>query len=53
MNTASLIKLMECKLQAYRNGLIRARNEKDTAAIEKWEDGCLAIKERILELQQD
>lgn len=53
MTKESTLRLMECKLQAFKNGFWKARANKDYVAAEKWKDGCKAIQERITELKQE
>jgi len=53
MNKENTIQLMRSKLQAYKNGYLRATSEGDRAASKKWKDGYESIREEIAKLEED
>lgn len=52
MSIESQIRLLECKLQSFKNGYWKAKNANDEAAAKKWRDGCADIYKRIDRLKQ-
>lgn len=52
MTTDNTIKLMECKLQAFKTGYWKAKNANDEVAAKKWRDGCALIYKRIDKLKR-
>ncbi len=50
MTKENTILLLKSKLQVYLDGYSRAATKKDSAAAEKWKEGCISIRKRIEEL---
>jgi len=53
MNKENTIQLMRSKLQAYKNGYLRASSKGDIDASKKWKAGFESIREEIAKLEED
>ena len=53
MTKESTILLLECKLQAYKNGFVKAKERNDEIEAKKWKKGYTATRERIYDLKHN
>ncbi len=52
MTTENTLKLMECKLQSFKNAYWKAKSANDEVAAKKWREGCVVIYKRIDKLKK-
>lgn len=46
------IRLLECKLQSFKNGYWKAKAANDEAAAKKWKEGCISTYKKIDKLRR-
>lgn len=51
MTKQRTIFILESKLRAYKNGLLKATERNDEAAVKKWKAGYIATRDRIYEIK--
>jgi len=52
LTTENTLKLMECKLQSFKNAYWKAKSANDEVAAKKWREGCVVIYKRIDKLKK-